>query len=271
VDEDIHRASTGAYTPTPRDHAQDFRNGLFERLAHVPGSEAEDTLRILAENPLFKTFRDWILNLIDRHAGMDADEAPWQPKDIRIFAQEHETNPRSEHDLFKIACKRFSDIKDEVERGDISARNDLHPDDPESRLRSWLARQLRERSRDRYTVPQEEEIDLEQRPDLRIEAPGMGPISIEIKWADNWSLTKLEEGLVDQLVGKYLRAPSSKYGIYLLGYKKTKNYWEDPGNQERLSFEGVVEKLRALAMDLDEKLDEIDGLHVVSIDFSRPG
>ncbi len=270
VEEDIDR-TRGGYTPTARDHAQDFRNSLIERLSRLPDPQADDVLHDFSEDPIFIHYRDYILHLIDQRVELSSEAIPWQPEDIQEFMQEHETSPHSAYELFKIACKRFSSVKDEVESGDISSRYDLHYDDQEPRLRSWLARQLRSLSKGHYTVSQEEEIDLEQRPDLRIEAPDMGPVSIEVKWADNWSLNQLREGLIDQLVVKYLRAPDSNYGIYVLGYKGNKRkYWKDSERGRRVYFNELAQYLQGIAEAEVEHRNYTIGLKVFSINFQRP-
>src|SRR5256885_10748331 len=74
-------------------------------------------------------------------------------------------------------------------------------------LRRWLTRKLKERANKRYTIPQEEEIDQEQRPDLRAENPNTDPVSIELKWADKWTLPRSEE----RRVGKECRSRWSPY------------------------------------------------------------
>jgi hypothetical protein len=271
-EEDIDRLGGEAYTPTARDHAQDFRNGLIERLAQIPGQEADNVLERLAQSEQFNWYRDKILHLLDQRAEATADGPPWVPGDIREFMKEHEVSPRSDHDLFKIACKRFMAIKDDVERGEVSCRSDLHPDDKEKRLRMWLTRKLRESSKSRYTVPQEEEIDLEQRPDIRIEHPGMRPVSIELKWAHHESFTELEEGLTDQLVGQYLRAPNSNYGIYVLGYfSRQKKYWEDKPAGKKLNFADLISHLQDIAKIIVKERTDVDGVEVFGIDFSQQG
>jgi len=270
VEEDIDRSGGGAYTPTPRDYAQEFRNSLFARLSRNPGREAGVVLLELAKQERFEGLHDLIIHLYQQHIEADAETIPWQPKDVRLFAKEYETEPHSDHDLYKIALRRLSNIKDEVERGDISSRYDLHQDDQEMRLRSWLARRLRDLSRGRYNVPQEEEIDLGQRPDLRIEAPGMRPISIELKWADKWTLNELRLGLLNQLVGQYLRAPNSNYGIYILGYKGKKTWWENQDSGQRLTFPDILKDLREQATAILRDRYDIDGLEVIGINFSEP-
>ena len=99
----------------------------------------------------------------------------------------YETNPRTDSELFRIVLNRLTDIKDDVERSDNSLREEVPGDPEEYVLRRWLARKLNERSRHRYTIPQEEEIDQERRPDLRAENPRTPPVSIEIKWANRWT------------------------------------------------------------------------------------
>ncbi len=142
--------------------------------------------------------------------------------------------------------------------------------DLESHLRRWLARKLNERSRKRYTVPQEEEIDQQEKPDLRLENPKTDPVSIEVKWADNWTVTELLERLENQLVGQYLRAHNSRYGIYLLGANGKKHHWEEPGTGKPLTFGEVVSLIGARAISIRETNPRVHGLEVVAIDFRRP-
>lgn len=278
VEVDTDHSSGEGYSPTPRDDAQDFRNGLLGLLARNPGIEADNILRSFIENPLFEKNRDYLLYLVEQHAELLAESRPWHPLDIRIFMESYEIPPRSDSELFKIACRRFIEIKDEVERGDISSRSDLHPEDLEDQFRSWLARQLRSLSREQqYNVIQEEEIDLKQRPDLRIEAPGLGPVSVEIKWADNWTMQKLEDGLNDQLVGQYLRAPDSNFGIYVLG-KKAKNQktnksvplWTDNKSGRKFTFDELVEYFEKAAENILEQRRDVYGLKVFGINFEKP-
>ena len=120
VEEDIDRIHGGAYTPTARDHAQEFRSGLIERFSRVPGREVDDVLGSLSGDPMFMRYRDYILHLVEKRAEQLSESPPWNPQDVRDFMQGYETAPHSSHELFKIACNRFTAIKDEVEKGDIN-------------------------------------------------------------------------------------------------------------------------------------------------------
>ena len=269
ISEDIDRVGKGMFTPGPRDHAQHFRSFLLDRLAKDESPEAEDALSELANDPSMTDTKEWILDLLDKRLKAQADLSAWTPEDLRTFAQHHEVDPKNDKELFSIVRKRLREIKAEVEQADNSMRRELHPDYPEAELRKWLQRKLTDRSRQRYTVPQEEEIDLQQRPDLRIERPGMGPVSIEVKWAERWTLLDLLERLENQLVGQYLRAHDSQYGIYVLGIIGSKGYWVGP-NKTRRTFEEVVTLVSESARNLVKKRPDIGDLEVISIDFREP-
>jgi hypothetical protein len=95
-------------------------------------------------------------------------------------------------------------------------------------------------------------------------------VSIEIKWADNWTLPDLLIGLETQLVGQYLRAHNSQYGIYILGCNGKKNNWVDPATSEKLNFDKMVAVVKQHALQLLKYNPKIAGLKVVSIDFRQP-
>jgi len=144
-------------------------------------------------------------------------------------------------------------------------RDELRKGDPEIQLRRWLQRRLNERSQ-RCTIPQEEEIDRREKPDLRFENPKTNPISIEVKWADSWTLPVLLERLENQLVGQYLRAHNSRFGIFLLGFIGQQQYWDEPNTGKRITFPEVVEIVKQRALSLMQTNPKIVGLEVVSID-----
>lgn len=258
----------GAFTPTARDDAQRFRDSLLERLSQSESTEADKVLNEFLQEPALASYRDYILHLLDQRAERQADLQPWSPVDIRTFAEEYEIDPKADRDLFKIASCRLDEIKHDVEKADNSIRFEMHKEYEEGKLRIWLARKLQERSRNRYTVPQEEEIDQRERPDIRVECPGMSPVSIEIKWADKWTVMQLLDGLENQLIGQYLRDDHSRYGIYLLGYIGRKKTWEYPDSSSRVSFEQIVAIIDKRAKEIVAAQRNIDDIAVISLDFT---
>ena len=267
--EDVDHGDGEPYSATTRDEAARFRDGLLTRLANNEAPAAMAALRRLSVVPELASSHDWIRHLIDERTVSEADHRPWNPTDVRVFAQEHESDPRIDAELYRIICNRLTDIKNDVERSDNSLREELPRKCEEYVLRRWLARKLKERANKRYTIPQEEEIDQEQRPDLRAENPNTDPVSIELKWADNWTLPDLLERLENQLIGQYLRAHNSRYGIYVLGMDGRKNHWKDP-NGRRIEFDEVIQIIDRRAHELADTCGTVAGLCVVGIDFRVP-
>lgn len=214
--------------------------------------------------------RDWVIELLDQRMERDSDGTPWAPDDLRIFAEQNEIDPRNDKELFAIALKRLKVLKLDVERSENSKRDELRRGDDEMHLRRWVQRNLIERSLKRYTIPQEAEIDLQERPDLRLENPKTGPVSIEIKWADRWTVPQLLEGLETQLVGQYLRAHNSQCGVYLLGFIGEKEHWQDPDTGQKLDFPGVVKIINEKALDILKTNVKVARLEVISINFCEP-
>jgi len=105
-----------------------------------------------------------------------------------------------------------------------------------------------------------------------LENPRTQPVSIEIKWAENWKLEKLLERLENQLVGQYMRDNNSRYGIYLLCYigKKDGYSWKAPVGQSRLSFDQVIKIVEEHARKIAKKRGDISDIAVISIDFTDP-
>jgi len=267
--EDIDRTDGGAYTPTARDHAERFRSTILDYLAKVDAPETSDLLRQLADEPTMHIVRDWILNLLQQRLEKEADLAPWSSDDLRAFSAKHEFEPKNDKELFSIAGKRLQILKWDVEKAENSLREEGQAFTDEYQLRRWFQRKLRERSLNHYTIPQEAEIDQEQRPDLRFEHPRTDAVSVEIKWAENWTLKTLLERLENQLVGQYLRAHNSHFGIFLLGLKSDK-VWKEPETGNSLTFEQIIEIVKRRALELMQSNANVFGLEVIAIDFRDP-
>lgn len=266
--DDIDRGYS-AYTPTRRDHAQSFRGELFQILHSSEAAEASSVLRELLREPCLASEHDWIRHLLDKRMKGDADGHAWEAIDIRTFEQEYETNPKTDADLFRIVGNRLDEIKHDVEASENSLREEMRKGDVEAVLRRWIARKLNERARGRYTVPQESEIDLELRPDIRAQNPRTDSVSMEVKWACRWSGNDLMERLENQLAGDYLRAHNSRFGIYIIGLIGDQREWRD-GSGKRYSFPQFSELLRQRALELRRLHPGISGLNVVPIDFTTP-
>jgi hypothetical protein len=261
---------TGAYFPTARDGAQQFRNRILAKLASNESKEAHAVLVHLREHSALKTMRDYVSHLIEQQLERSSNLEPWEEKDIRDFERKFETVPRTARALFDITVKRLDDIKIAVEESDRSIRGNVRKGDDERCLRKFLARHLAEQSRGAYDPPEEVEIDLEERPDIRVVRPGLSPVSIEIKVAEKWSYNKLRSRLKEQLVDQYLKPNGSRYGIYVLGYinKEERGSWRH--EHSSLGFQQLVAELRTRAIEIVRDDADVDGLEVIGINFHEP-
>ncbi|MGC2458588.1 MAG: hypothetical protein WA435_11410 [Gallionellaceae bacterium] len=272
VTEDLERGGRGVYSPGDRDHAQDFRSRLLEMLVSSKEPEADATLRNLLDNPILSSSRDWILHLLDGRKYLLVDDAPWEPRDVREFAKQYRSEPRSDYQLFRLVMRLLKDIKNHVECSENAANRMLvRSGDKEEKFRGELLGKLSERSLDWFKVVQEKEVDLKQCPDLSVERAGLNSLPIEVKLANSWTVKELLAGLENQLVGQYLRPANVHHGIYVLGNAEPKRRWEKPGTGEWIDFRALVSFIQNRAATLQTELRAgVDGIEVISIDFSDP-
>ena len=137
--DDVDRSKGGGYSPEARDYAQEFRGGLLRVLVDSPEPAASDALEELAGSVALAPLRDRLLHLRDEHLQQQADRQRWRPGDVRQFTREHEVDPQTDRDLFRIVLKRFDDVKNDVERSDLGLRTQVRPGDLEFRA-AHLAR-----------------------------------------------------------------------------------------------------------------------------------
>jgi hypothetical protein len=205
--------------------------------------------------------------LRDENLKQQADKDRWQVGAVRLFTDEHETDPVTDRDLFRVVLKRLDDVKREVETGNLGWRSELAAGVIEARFRTWLASKLIERSHHRYVTPQEAIIDQNLRPDIRMEHPRAGIVSLEMKWAQCWSYNELMFALESQLLGDYLRAHNSRHGVLVLGMHDGGNrHWRAPEGT-MVDFSSMVAVLRAKARELEATHPEAKRLDVIGIDF----
>ena len=266
--DDIDRAGQGVYSPGPRDAAQDFRQYLLEQLAQG-GDDREAILRELINHPDAADYKDWLLHTLDRYIEAHSDLPEWSPQDVISFAKDYETDPKTDRELFRIAMRRVEEVRREVETGNLGWRDEIAPGADERRVRVWLGGKLHQLARGRYTIPQEVEIALKQRPDLRFEHPKVSYTSVELKWMDNWNLKKLMLGLEGQLAGDYLRGTDSRFGLYILAHRGDVNSWTAEGG-ENLNADQVVAQLEHKAEEIVSKSPHIADIRIVKISLVPP-
>ncbi len=114
-----------------------------------------------------------------------------------------------------------------MEHGDSSIASILLSVTQETDMRKFIGRELREKAKGRYSIPQEEELADAKRPDLRFHGIGFdGPVPVELKLADNnWGGPKLFERLENQLCGDYLRDNRSTR-VKIRSPRRLRNHFE---------------------------------------------
>jgi len=170
--------------------------------------------------------------------------------------------------LNELAILRLLDLKGNLEDGDSSIASILQTVKKETDMRTYIGRELREKSFGRYSIPQEEALADATRPDLRFHGADFdGPVPVELKLADNWTGPKLIERLENQLCGDYLRDNRSSRGIYLLVYRGEKARWKMPAS--RVDFAGLTSALQDHWRRIAPKFSNVDDITVIGIDLTK--
>lgn len=269
-EDDIERAGKGVYSPGLRDDAQEARNRLFDELNKLAGKDAFFALKEIAETHSDTRTRAWVSVLMRRRAESDADLTAWTPSQVREFNERLDNTPKTPRELADLAVLRLLDLKDELENGDDSVANILVNVDEETKVRNYLAHELRSKAFGRYSIPQEEEFADAKRPDLRFHGVGFdGPIPTELKLADSWTGPQLFERLENQLAGDYLRDSRSNRGIFTLVYRGQKQGWDVPNASNRVGFEGLIEALGKHWQAISGRFPHIEDITVIGIDLAK--
>lgn len=272
--DDIDRTNNGAYSPLPRDDAQDFRARLWEVLRTSDSQGADAVLEDFLDEGSLLAERDWVLSILEERRGKKADPSAWFPEDVQAFGMHYRHRPRSDYQLYQLTTRLLLDIKANVEISENATdRLQVRREDKEVHFQGFLKRELDQRSLQWFAVTQESTIDLNQRPDLRVEIPGIGALPVEVKLANlaHWTADKLLERLEVQLVGQYLRAHGVNYGVYVVGNTEPKRQWQRPGDKTLIGFAELVLLLQARARELAfQRAESVHGLQVIGIDFSDP-
>jgi len=253
--EDVERPSGEVYSPDVRDHAQDARNMIFDRLIKVPGEATHAALKRLEQIPDFPIRPDWMRVHALRRAEGDAVLPPWAAEDVMTFERTSDRPPTTTADLQLLARRRIEDIQHDLINGKFTQGDTLQLLPDENSVQRWIATQFEARQKEAYTVQRETHYAEEKEPDITLISRHSGvELPIEIKVADGMSIKELEAALVTQLCGQYLRHAPTRHGILLLVHKHArKEGWLLEDGKTFISYEAVVERLRNLARTIREQ------------------
>jgi hypothetical protein len=252
VEEDLNRPNGEVYSPTARDNAESARNRAFNALFETSGRATYDALLQLAEIPGFPVPPQRLRTLAHRRALADAENPPWAAAAVRAFEEEFEHAPLTTAELQHLIIRRLDDIQHDLIHSDFKQASAFKQLMDENQVQTWIADRLRLLQKKSYSVEREVHRADEKEPDIVVRAKASdASIPVEIKVAENWSLTKLEEAFVDQLCGRYLRAADGRHGIFLLAHQKPRaEGWRRSDTGEIVNFECVVDYLSQRAISI---------------------
>lgn len=268
TENDIHH--DGAYTVGRRDHCQDLRRSLVAWLGVIEGAETVEALQRFAGESWFEDQAEWIKHLAEHRAVEDGARA-LSVEEAVALVYSLVLQPRTSADLFDIALSRLEDIRLYLADGEFSVRSLYNPKEGhilEEPVQNLLAQQLEEGRRTQYTVSREPEVTRKKKPDIRLAHPSCeGPVTIEIKIAERWTIAQLEAAIRDQLIGQYMRDNNSRYGVLVLCSSGPPKPWKHATSGQTFGFAELLEHLCRFAEDLVRHRLTVSGLRVVAIDF----
>jgi hypothetical protein len=261
----------GDDTPDSRDDAESAREFLLMELLDTPGAEAHRAILDLAKDPLFAHFPDRLLLLERRRTARDAEGPALTTQAVVALEKRLEAPPDSRDSLFACMVDRLDDLAHDLAHHDFTIRSTLQTIKEELDLQRNLAWLLERAANDAYKISREEEVADRKKPDIRLATiRGDQKAAIEVKIADSWTITELEDALRNQLVVQYLRHDVCSAGCLLLTYHGRKQYWESPKTGQRLSFSEVIEYLRSVAREIESERNHEVRLHVFPLDLTPP-
>jgi hypothetical protein len=202
----------------------------------------------LIDTPGFPIPASRLRALAHDRAAEDAEHTAWTAGEARQVEERFERPPVTGRELQLVALQRLEDLQHDLIHGDFQQGTTLSalPDEPA--VQNWLADRLRHVQGTAYSIEREPHVAEEKEPDLRFRAKASDAnVATEIKVAESWTLPQLEDALVKQLCGQYLRAQGGREGILLLVHQTRRPKGWELTDGTFLNFEAVVERLRALA------------------------
>lgn len=248
IEEDRDRANKGVYSPDERDEAQEARSAAFKALVSMPGAATFQAILRLIDTPEFPIPASRLRALAYDRAAEDAEHTAWAAGEARQVEERFERPPVTDRELQLVALQRLEDLQHDLIHGDFQQGTTLSALPNEPAVQTWMADRLWHLRANAYSVAREAHVADEKEPDLRFAAKASdATVAVEIKVAESWTLKDLEDALVVQLCGQYLRAQGGRYGILLLVHQVPRpKGWELPDGTY-LDFEAVAQRLRGLA------------------------
>ncbi|WP_259664205.1 TGBp1 family protein [Rhizobium bangladeshense] len=276
------------YSPEIADKATSRRSYYLNVLTSLGSEEALACLDTLAADPDLGMHRDLFVYQRDKMVRTSVRRDLLPASEAITFLNSFSKAPTSIEE-FRALVKRhlvalleklhhFDDDEGFVFRSGRGKEDDI---------RNWLSGRMREIGAQYYEVIREQEVAVENRPDLRVHSrnPQLGLISVEIKMADepHWTGDILIDKIQTQLADQYMFENGSHTGFYLLAnganprvkviHPKTgavlRKAFAKRVAGKTVNFLGLIEQANSKALAVTAALSGNKVLEVISVDLSE--
>ncbi|WP_439601420.1 hypothetical protein [Devosia sp.] len=110
--DDINRVDSGVYSPGLRDHAQDARDSILDKLRDLPGKEALLALRTIAAA---QSGREWLTGLLRNKAEREGDIEAFSATEVVGLGTTFERRPTTAAQLGDTARLRLHQLREAAE------------------------------------------------------------------------------------------------------------------------------------------------------------
>ena len=251
VEDDNDHPVGEAYDIDARDDAESARSALFKVLVDTPGLATFAAIGRLAADPDFPVPTPRMGELAHLRAARDAEPEAWSSADVYEFEVDSVTAPRNARDLQWLAARKIVDLQHDLLNADYAQGGTVARLPNEVDVQNWMADRLRGAQGRNYSIEREPHVVEEKEPDIRFRAKATDAnVPMEIKVAESWTLQELDDALVMQLIGRYLRDRDNRWGILLLVHQRARPQgWLSAGGAW-LTFDQVVSRLRERAYSI---------------------
>lgn len=283
--EDRKRPSGVSYTLNDRDDAENVRSSLVNQLIEIDGSVADREIERLAASsecaPIGEYLRSRQRVRVENRADRNYSIA-----EISEIEDRFESAPRDRDSLYRVMMARLNDLQDFLNTDDFVPLLTLQRIDSEEEMQRAIAMLLKHSSNGIYEIFREPEVKGRKRTDIQFCVPGFDVQSvIEIKVGEKpaWKVDALLDALENQLVNRYLLQCNRKAGCFLITYGghisecskcgdgfKPRKRWKDPDSGHFLDFQGLIERLRVRAKEIEDKHNGEIRLGVFGLDLRDP-
>ena len=258
----------GVYTPDMRDHAQRARDTITKALLEAKGEDGWAAKLEMANDPLCKDFKDWIIAVAEESRAQEIDEDAFDLEQALALDKTGEARASTNEAMFAIMSDRLADLDEQLLLDD-SPRELWAGITEEKFMRRAIARELTRTANGLYTVDQEAVTADEKETDIRLRSTvSTHEAVIELKRADGRSARDLRDTIQEQLVTKYMAAETSRSGCLLITLASDRK-WKHPDNGSRIGPTELMSFLRQEACRLEETIGSSLTLRVHLLDL-RP-